>query len=111
MALDFQVNLQPEEAAELINHGIVEGSITGVLIDKYLVHGDDGKLCIVSVYEKHYYRAGNRLTLTAVIDNMEGATRVHCVSGGGGEGLFRFDWGASESFEYCVEDALAQYKI
>ncbi len=36
---------------------------------------------------------------------MEGATRVHCVSGGGGgEGLFRFDWGgASESFEYCVE--------
>jgi hypothetical protein len=65
MALDFQVNLQPEEAAELINHGIVEGSITGVLIDKYLVHGDDGKLCIVSVYEKHYYRAGNRLTLTA----------------------------------------------
>lgn len=111
MVLDFQVNLQPEEAAELINHGIVEGSITGVLIDKYLVHGDDGKLCIVSVYEKHYYRAGNRLTLTAVIDNMEGATRVHCVSGGGGEGLFRFDWGASESFEYCVEDALAQYKI
>ncbi|NLK64887.1 MAG: hypothetical protein GX289_07305 [Tissierellia bacterium] len=79
MALDIKINLHPEKAAELINHGIVEGSITGVLIDNYVVHGDDGK--------------------------------VHCVSGGGGEGPFRFDWGASESFEYCVENTLAQYKI
>jgi len=111
MALDIQINLQPEKAAELINHAIVEGSVTGVLIDNYVVNGEQGKLCIVSVYDKHYYRAGNRLTLTVVIDNMEGTTKVHCISGGGWEGLFRFDWGASESFEYCVENALAQYKI
>lgn len=48
---------------------------------------------MVAVYEKHYYRAGNRLTLTVVLDDFTGRTRVHCISGGGGEGLFRFDWG------------------
>jgi hypothetical protein len=111
MALDIQINLQPEKAAELINHEIVEESITGVLIDNYVIHGDDGKMCIVSVYDKHYCRAGNRLTLTVVIDNMEGTTKVHCISGGGGDGFFRFDWGAAESFESCVEKVLAQYKI
>ena len=61
------------------------------------------------VYEKHYWRAGNRLTLTVTIDNMSGRTRVHTVGGGGGEGLFRFDWGASQSFEGVVQDALAPY--
>lgn len=111
MALDIRTNLQPERVAEIINHEIVDGSITGELIDNYVIHGEHGSMCIVSVYDKHYYRAGNRLTLTVVIDNMEGVTKVHCISGGGGEGLFRFDWGASESFEYCVENALAKYKI
>jgi len=107
MSLDMRVNVEPEKAAELVKKEIVEGSITG----DYVVHGEDDKRCIVSIYEKHYYRAGNRLTITVVIDNMEDGTRVHCTSGGGGEGLFRFDWGASESFERCVENALAKYKL
>lgn len=111
MALDLRISLQPEKAAELVNKEIVEGSITGELIDSYVVNGENGKSCIVSVYDKHYYRAGNRLTLTVIIDNMQGVSRVHCISGGGGEGFFRFDWGAAESFENCVESALAPYKI
>lgn len=82
-----------------------------MLIDKYVVNGDNGKVCMVSVYEKHYMRADTRLTLTVVIDNMEGVTRVHCIAGGGGEAFFRFDFGASESFEYSVEKILSQYKI
>lgn len=111
MALDMRISLQPEEATELVNKEIVEGSFTGELIDSYVVNGENDKLCIVAVYDKHYYRAGNRLTLTVIIDNMQGTTRVHCISGGGGEGFFRFDWGAAESFESCVENALAAYKI
>ncbi|WP_312355251.1 DUF6054 family protein [Aminipila sp.] len=111
MSLDMRVNVEPEKAAELVKKEIVEGSITGELIDYYVVHGEDDKRCIVSIYEKHYYRAGNRLTITVVIDNMEDGTRVHSTSGGGGEGLFRFDWGASESFERCVENALENYKL
>ena len=71
---------------------------------------EDGAVCLVSVYEKHYWRAGNRLTLTVTVDNLQGRTRVYLVSGGGGEGLFRFDWGASQSFESVVQDALAPYR-
>ena len=70
-----------------------------------------GGTCVVAVYEKHYYRAGNRLTLTVVLDDFTGRTRVHCISGGGGEGLFRFDWGAAESFEGVVHDALSHYRL
>ena len=44
------------------------------------------------------------------VDNLQGRTRVHLVSGGGGEGLFRFDWGASQSFESVVQDALSPYR-
>ena len=62
----------------------------------------------MSIFEKHYWRAGNRLTLTVTVDNLQGHTRVHLVSGGGGEGLFRFDWGASESFVSSAIDALSR---
>ena len=109
MALDLRVTLTPEQAADVVHHAIVDGSITGELIDYYAVSGAPGQNCIVAVYEKHYYRAGNRLTLTVIFDNLQGQTRVHTISGGGGEGFFRFDWGASESFESCAADALAPY--
>ena len=66
---------------------------------------------MVLVFEKHYYRAGNRLTLTVTLDDFTGRTRVHCASGGGGEGLFRFDWGAGDSFEGVVHDALDGCRI
>ena len=97
------------QCAELIHSAIVDGSVTGELLARYGVRSPDGLLCLVMVYEKHYWRAGNRLTLTVTIDNMSGRTRVHTVGGGGGEGLFRFDWGASQSFEGVVQDALAPY--
>ncbi len=109
MALNMQVTLSPERTAEVIHDGITGGSFTGTLIDHHTVRGGDGSYCIVVVYEKHYFRAGNRLTLTVIIDNMSGTTNVHCISGGGGEGFFRFDWGASDSFEGCVSDVLAEY--
>ena len=97
------------QCAELIHSAIVDGSVTGELLDRYEVQSPDGLKCLVMVYEKHYWRAGNRLTLTVTIDNMSGRTRVHTVGGGGGEGLFRFDWGAFQSFEGVVQDALAPY--
>ena len=111
MAMDFRVSLRPQEAANIIEDAIVEGSITGERIDRHTIAGREGGRCIVSVYEKHYYRVGNRLTVTVVIDDMEGATRVHAASGGGGDGLFRFDWGASAGFEECVAEAMAPYRI
>lgn len=111
MALDIRVSLEPIKAAEIIKSEIINGSITGELIDCHTVKGDNGKICVVSVYEKHYYRAGNRLTLTVIIDNMDGNTNVYLISGGGGEGFFRFDWGASKNFESCISEALEMFRI
>jgi hypothetical protein len=71
--------------------------------------GSVGNLTVVIVYEKHYYRAGNRLTLTVVLDDTTGQTRVYTCAGGGGQGLFRFDWGAAQSFKNAAFDALKEY--
>ena len=106
----FYVSIDVESAAAEINKEVVDGSITGELIDFYEVNEEKGSL-VVLVFEKHYWRAGNRLTLTVTIDDLCGKTRVHYVSGGGGEGLLRFDWGAAESFESVAEDALRNYII
>lgn len=108
---DFYVSISPQEAMRLIDNAIVGGSITGEKIDEYVNDMGNGTMVAVSVYEKHYYRASNRLTLTVVIDNLRNGTHVHVVGGGGGQGLFKFDWGASGSFEDTVMDALYKYVV
>ena len=95
---------------EAVVEAAVTDSVTGERIDRYELTHPQGGRCVVLVYEKHYYRAGNRLTLTVVLDDFAGRTRVHCAGGGGGEGLFGFDWGASESFEDVVHRALEPYR-
>ena len=106
------VSKDPATAADLISRYIVGGSISGELLDDYVLqHGESG-YCRVMVFEKYYYRVSNRLTLTVAIDNFEGRTSVHCVSGGGGQGvLFRFDWGSSSSFARSAYHALQNYII
>jgi hypothetical protein len=111
MSNTFFVSLSPSQAANRIQEGIVRGSITGELIDSYSISTKEGYSVSVLLFEKHYYRAGNRLTLTVTIDDFTGKTRVHTASGGGGEGLFRFDWGASESFARSAKDILKAYII
>ena len=106
----YSVSLGLRECGEAI-HAAVTDSVTGTLIGTHTVASADGGTCTVDVYEKHYYRAGNRLTLTVILDDFTGRTRVRCISGGGGEGLFRFDWGASESFEDVVHQALAEFRV
>jgi hypothetical protein len=107
----FFVSLDVQSTINVIDDAVVRGSITGECIDHYGVPAPQGGGFVVLVYEKHYYRAGNRLTLTVVIDDLTGRTRVHSVSGGGGEGLFRFDWGASKSFSGVVANVLSSYRI
>ena len=108
---DFYVSVSPDQAMRLIDNAVVNGSITGEKIDEYVSNMGNGTKLTVSVYEKHYYRAGNRLTLTVVADNLRGKTHIHTISGGGGQGFMRFDWGASGSFEDTVMNALYEYVI
>ena len=74
-----------EGCETIIDHAVMD-SVTGTFLDRYEVSHPAGGRCVVLVYEKHYYRAGNRLTLTVTMDDFTGQTRVHCASGGGGEG-------------------------
>jgi hypothetical protein len=109
--LNLFVSISPQETEELITKTIVNGSITGELIDSYTKDTGNGTSVTVLVFDKHYYRVGNRLTLTTVIDNIDGKTHIHAIGGGGGEGLFRWDAGAAESFEDCIYDAIYKYII
>ena len=79
----FTVSCALEECAERICRAVVDGSVTGECIDRYRAGGPDGRSCLALVFEKHYYRAGNRLTLTALLDDLSGGTRVYLVGGGG----------------------------
>ena len=108
---EFFVSLDLDACKQAV-HDAVTDSLTGTLIDRYDLPHPRGGACMVLVYEKHYYRAGNRLTLTVTLDDFAGPgrTRVHCVGGGGGEGFFRFDWGAADRFEDVIRDALAGYR-
>jgi hypothetical protein len=110
MGETFYVSLGVQSAADVIDNAVVGGSVTGERIDHYgqTALGDGG--FVVLVYEKHYCRAGNRLTLTVTLDDFTGRTRVHCVGGGGGN-LLGFDWGASEGFENVAQNALAKWRV
>lgn len=107
MATDnFEVNLPIDTTITMIDKGIVEGSFTGEKIDHYPILIDGEVKIIVLVYEKHFYRAGNRLTLTVTVSNLGGFTKVHSVGGGGGEGFLRFDWGAGKKFSNAPREIL-----
>lgn len=103
--------LTPQSVISIVKDYVEGRSVTGECIDEYTVQGE-GNVCVATcTVEKHFVRAGNRLTLTVVADNFDGTTRVHSISGGGGEGLFSFDWGASSSFENSAQKALKDYII
>lgn len=108
---NFNVNLGLREVVELLDKGIVSGSFTGERIDYHVIKVDEVHATIIIVYEKHFYRAGNRLTLTVCINNINDITHVHCIGAGGGEGLFRFDWGASDAFTSAPREILKKYII
>lgn len=107
----MRVSISVQETVKALDDAIMNGSITGERIDYYTLDAPTDGTCVVVVYEKHYYRAGNRLTLTVTVDNFTGTTRVVSVAGGGGQGLFRFDWGAAESFASVVSETLKRYQI
>lgn len=105
------VSLSIPDCMKVLHKAIVDGSVTGELVDHYELTDAAGTLhCGIAVYEKYYYRVNNRLTVTITVDDLEEKTRVHWISAGGGESVFwRFDWGASESFDSVVRETLRPY--
>ncbi len=60
------------------------------------------------IYEKHYYRAGNYLTLSILVSSENGLVTVDSIASGAREGvLFDVTWGAEEDFAMEVNAVLA----
>jgi len=107
---DAIVSLSVKEA-EVRIAAYMEQSVSCVCLDR-ACRNVDGRSLITLMYEKYYYRAGNRLVLMVMIDDFSGETRVHTVGGGGGEGIFfRFDWGAGAHFAHAPMEALKAHIV
>lgn len=104
------VSLTLEETMDIIDEGVLSGTLTGKLLDSYVLQAGAGR-CVVNVYQQFYSRAGGKLTLTVTADDFEGTTRVHAVSGGGESPYTSFNWGATEVYENRVMNALLEYQV
>ena len=68
------------------------------------------KYCGTLIFEKYYMRAGNRVALVVLVNNLNGKTEVTSVATGSSQGmLFNFDWGAADSFADSVKRVLESY--
>ena len=55
------------------------------------------------IVEKFFFRTSNRATLTALLTKDDDYCKAVIVGSGGGQGMiFKFDWGASSSFENSI---------
>lgn len=107
---EIYVTIEPYEAISIIDR-TMQGKISGKKIDQYITTTGESPVAVL-IYEQYYARVENRVTLTAIIDKVDGKTHIRLVSTGGGQGmLFKFDWGASMSMENSVLKNLKQYKI
>lgn len=95
-----------ENVASEIYNTIVNGSITGEVMLDVSTTFDNGKSRMI-VFEKYYYRAGNRASLSVLLTQIEDLVTVDAVSTGGSTGvLIKFNWGAESSFVGLVEKTL-----
>lgn len=59
------------------------------------------------IFEKHFYRAGNFLTLTLMVSSENAQVIVDSVASGAREGFFDITWGAEEDFAEEANNVLA----
>lgn len=88
----------PAQVAELLAREILRSGLSCELVDR--VHRKAGEAGLyVMVFEKYYWRASNRASLTVVVSGSGDAVFVDAIGSGGGQGpLFKFSWGSEESF-------------
>lgn len=80
----FDVKLTLDETIKRLDSEIIKGTITEK-IDFHEVYSECKNKAVVMVYGKRYFRAGNRLTLTVCIEELEDKTHVHVIGIGGME--------------------------
>lgn len=91
--------------------GLEAGSVSCTLCEKAERNFGDTKI-VMLVFEKYYWRAGNRASLSVLVSGKNENVIVDAVSSGGGQGIFfSFSWGAEESFLESLRDILNEYRF
>lgn len=89
--------------------------ITNYYDDYNIIHNTEIKENIYfMVVEKYFFRTANRASLSIVITQSDDGlfSIIEAVGSGGGQGMiFKFDWGAKESFESAIVNILKQEGI
>lgn len=90
--------------------------IIGDYYDDYnIIHNEQVKEDLYfMVVEKFFFRNSSRASLSILLlPSDDGfSTIIEAIGSGGGQGmLFKFDWGAKESFEHAIPKILDQNQI
>ena len=106
-AISLQGQGDISEIAGLLEKGVTESGITCELIDTAVRKAGEGTALLL-VFEKYYMRSSNRASLSIMLTQDGETIYVDAISAGGGQGaLFRFSWGAEESFVGIVPQILS----
>ena len=94
----FKSTYPVTEAASLIKSEVFNLGFTVELIDE-VRHNQDNYYAFMFIFEKFYYRAANRASLSVLVTGTEEESYIDCVSSGAGQGwLFAFSWHADKNF-------------
>ena len=74
------------EAARTVSKLVEKAGLTSKMVDCHELRQGDELRGMVLIFEKYFIRAGSRMTMTAVLDSLEGRTRLYWVVTGG-EGI------------------------
>ena len=76
-----------DTVVEQLTRGILDSSVSASLEDQVNYVFADGRVA-VRVFERYSYLGGNRLTMTLIVAEQGGQTRVSAVTSGGSQALF-----------------------
>lgn len=94
----FKSNVSVFQTCATIKNEVNNLGFTVELVGESKMVSDDFHV-FMFVYEKFYYRASNRASLSILVGGNANESKVECVSSGAGQGLlFRFSWGADKNF-------------
>lgn len=94
------------DIAELIVREMESSGMSTQLVDSINRRIGDLNMYIM-VFEKYYMRSSNRASLTVVVTEVNHDIKVDAIGAGGGQGvIFKFSWGAEESFVSVIEEIL-----
>ena len=104
--LDRTVQGGFDAVLERLTRGILDGSVSASLEDQADYVFADGRVA-VRVFERYSYLGGNRLTMTLVVVEQGGQTRVTAITSGGSQALFyKINTFGEEAFLRKLEELL-----